>query len=108
MVQEAISLLNENEPNEVTDEDVRHRLKYKYNGQLNFHCYKKATLYDSDCWYDFPDCLKNGGVKTALKVVRNQQFFHYLTEKRKRGIADKILFNTDTAVYDYSSLLNQE
>ena len=49
LAQEAISFLHENEPDEFTESDVRHRMKYSYNQQLNFDCYKETFKYDSNC-----------------------------------------------------------
>ena len=58
LVQEALSLLNEKEANEITKDDINHRMKVSYNDKINFHCFKKTFLYDSDCWYNFPDCVE--------------------------------------------------
>ena len=105
LVQEVISLLNEKEADKLSDDDVRHTMKYVYNKQLNFHCYRKTYKYDQDCWYDFPDCLETGSVEYALKVICNQQIFFHLQKRREGGIVGQTMCNTATAIYDYSYIL---
>ena len=97
---------HENEPDEFTESDVRHCMKYSYNKQLNFSCYKETHKYDSKCWYDFPDCLESGEVEFGLKVIHNQQIFFHLEKLREGGVAGRPQCNKATTVYDYGPLLN--
>ena len=105
IVQEAISFFHENEPDKITESDVKHNMKYAYNKQLNFDCYKETYKYDSNCWYDFSPCLEKGGVEYGLKVVQNQQIFFHLEKRREGGIAGRTQRNRATAVYDFGPLL---
>ena len=73
LVQEAMSLLDEKDADEITEDDINHRMKVSYNNKINFKCYKKTGLYDLNCWYDFPACLKEGGVAFAHKVMGDSQ-----------------------------------
>ena len=106
LVQEALSLLNEKEANEITKDDINHRMKVSYNDKINFHCFKKTFLYNSDCWYDFPDCLKEGSVAFAHRIINDGQVLYHLQQKRQGGIAAKTMRNTATKIYDYGNLLN--
>ena len=100
LVQEAMSLLNEKEPDEITEADINHRMKVSYNDKLNYRCYKKTGLYDNNCWYDFPACLKEGGVAFAHKVMGDGQILYHLQKRREGGIVGKTLMNTVKKNYE--------
>ena len=105
LVQETISFMNEKELDEISINDVRHNMKYAYNKQLNFGCYRESQKYDWDCWYEFPECLEKGGVEFAVKVFHNKQILFHLKNRREGGIAKKTMFNRGIRVYDYSDFL---
>ena len=105
LVQETISLMNKKEPVTLTENDVRHRMKYEYNKHVNFACYKEVKKYDSDCWYEFPDCLEKGAVQYGLKVFKNQQIFCHLNNRREGGVVGRTMRNKATKIYDYSNIL---
>ena len=82
LVQDAISILDEKQPDEITEEDVINRMKEKYNTQLSFGCWHKIKMFDPSCCYDFPECIKESSVDYALKVIKNQQIFFHLKQRR--------------------------
>ena len=94
LVQDAICILDEKSPDEITEEDVINRMKDKYNTQLSFGCWHKIKMFDTACCYDFPGCLRESSVEYALKVIKNQQIFFHLKQRRQGGIAIKTLRNT--------------
>ena len=94
LVQEAISLLDEKNADEITEDDVLLRMQEKYNTLLSFGCWHEIQMYDTSCWYDFPGCLRESSVEYALKVIKNQQVFFHLKNRRQGGIAIKTLRNT--------------
>ena len=96
LVQEAISLFDEMEPHEITEQDIIHRMQYKYNTQISFACWHEIKMYDSSCWYEFPGCLSEGAVEYAKKVIKNQQVFLHLRKRRQGGIAIRTLRNNGT------------
>ena len=104
LVQETISFMNEKELDEMSMDDVRHNMRYAYNKQLNFGCYRESGKYDWDCWYKFPECLEKGGVEFALKVACNKQILFHLKKRREGGIEKKTMFNRGVRIYDYSEL----
>ena len=108
LVQQTISYMNEKEMDEISMDDVKHNMKYCYNQQVNFDCYKENGMFDSNCWYPFPECLEKGGVKFALKLARNKQIFYHLKKRREGGVVGRMMLNRATKVYDYSDVLNMK
>ena len=106
LVHKAITYYEENEPEEVTESGVRHHMRYTYNDHLKFMVWEKTRKYDMTCWLQFPQCLEEGGVQFALKLVHEQQIYHHVTKNRVGGIVKKYMLNIHCAVYDYSSILN--
>ena len=105
LVQEAISFLDEKELDKITEDDVRHRMRYMYNTCMRGDCYMEVRKFDLTGWYNFPDCLEEGGVKYALKMARNQQIFFHLKNRREGGVVGRTMLNRDTTTYDYSGIL---
>ena len=105
LVQETISLMNKKEPVELTENNARHRMRYEYNKHVNFACYKEVHKYNSDCWYQFLDCLEKGAVQYGIKIFKNQQFFCHLNNRREGGVVGRTMRNRATKVYDYSNIL---
>ena len=65
-------------------------------------------MYDSNCWYNFPAYLKEGGDTFAHKVMGDSQTLYHLQKRRQGGIVGKTMLNTATKIYDYGNLLNDD
>ena len=106
LVHKAITYYEENEPEEVTESQLRHHMRYTYNDHLNYQCWDVTKKFDIDCWLKFPQCLEDGGVAFALKLIRDCQIYHAVKRNRIGGIVRRTMINKDVRIYDYTSLLN--